>query len=841
MVERFFRRIGSLSEKRPWLVIAAILLISIVAFVGLTRLKSEYGYKSMLPDKLESVKALTEADRAFGGVSEEQVLLESREPDGVLNGKLLRKVAGFDNMLKAKKDIWGVLALGASTPLDEMVYIPPQVLQGLPKGTLSMAGSLPAGNSETSRQQFEPLTGKIDSLSDEELVEQVKLNLMFSAMQARQSGFSAGQQGISDDGRALLISVKLNPKLKANQQMKLVTSYEKYTREYLGANGKDAMREFPGITTYMGGSASQNRDSNERTMSESRLLFMLALVFIIIVLLFTFRRVTDTLLTLAVILITVIWVMGLSGWLNFPFTYQSTSIMPLMLGVDIAYAIHVVSRYYEERRKGADPNRSAINSVGTVGVAVFLTAATTAFGFASFGISNMPPIQQFGTLCVAGVLFSFILAITLLPATVVLRDRRKKALVKWETKVKKREDKLGNTAIDRGLAKVAVLSEHHRKLVFGITLAVLIACGLGSMRLTTESSMEKMMPQDMPSMVASKKISSDFGGQLVAFTLVEGDILEPGNLKAMLEFEDALGGAGIKNEDGEQVISRDKMISIADLIQKTTGSIPATKAQVVALIDGMRQGKMGEALARIINKDNDIAMVTIRVPVESQSVMKEITDAMQSYSRKAVKGTNLTMANSGIPVLMTDIMGSLVPTQLKTSGLALILCALIVMLIFNSAIFGLAAASVVFIGIALEIGALAVLNWPLDFMTVMVSSLVIGAGIDFGIHVTHRFLEEWRNGEVEIDEAIRITMANVGKALLAAAVTTSGAFLIIGISGISFLRRFGIITALSLIFALLAALLVLPSILAWRAQRILKNKGRKEAGGDGEPVEAPAQ
>jgi predicted RND superfamily exporter protein len=107
---------------------------------------------------------------------------------------------------------------------------------------------------------------------------------------------------------------------------------------------------------------------------------------------------------------------------------------------------------------------------------------------------------------------------------------------------------------------------------------------------------------------------------------------------------------------------------------------------------------------------------------------------------------------------------------------------------------------------------------------VMVSSLVIGAGIDFGIHVTHRFMEEWREEGLDVDEAIRRTVGSVGKALVAAAVTTAGAFAIIAFSGVSYMRRFGVITAMSLIYALLAALFVLPSILAWRATHADKKK-----------------
>jgi predicted RND superfamily exporter protein len=87
-------------------------------------------------------------------------------------------------------------------------------------------------------------------------------------------------------------------------------------------------------------------------------------------------------------------------------------------------------------------------------------------------------------------------------------------------------------------------------------------------------------------------------------------------------------------------------------------------------------------------------------------------------------------------------------------------------------------------------------------------------------------MEEWRDGGVEVDEAIRRTVGNVGKALISAAITTAGAFLILAFSKVDYMQRFGVITALSLTFALLSSLLILPSILAWRAQHLEKKKLR---------------
>jgi uncharacterized protein len=813
MVEKIFTWLGAISEKRPWFVILAIVLITAAAVAGMSRIRSEFGYKTMLPKHSESVKALNKADEVFGGVTEEQVLIEA---PNVLDGAVLKKVADYAADLKKQKSLWPEFAKDVVTPLDDMVYFP--------GGVLPQNLSAPNGGTNG----FESLLAKYPQLSEEELAEQVGLNLEVAQKQAERLGLGSRSQTITNDNRALLITVKLNPKMKQNEQMKRVKGFENWTR--------DQFKGLEGAGVYVTGSASVNKDANDRTMKDMRMLMLFALVFIVFILFLTFRRLSDVLLTMLVIIVTVIWVMGLGGWLGFPFTYTTSGIIPLLLGIDIAYAIHVLSRYYEERRKGQDPHKSALRSVVTVGVAVFLTAATTAFGFASFGISNMPPIQQFGALCVAGVLISFVLAVTLLPACLILRDRGKKSVAKWEKRQAKRDDSK-QSIIDKVLVKVAIVSEHHRKIVLVVTTIIIIGCIALGTQIGTEADMQKMMPADMPSAIAQAKVNEHFGGQDLAYTLVsveasKGSLFKPETLNAIIRYEDGLAASGAKSEKGEILFKRDKMISLADLVKKANnGSIPQTEAEVMSVLMGMRTGSRTESSNRLINPDHpDVTMISVRLKRGPQNDMKKITETLRAENKKiAGQDPDLELTSSGLPVLITDLMNSIVPTQIKTSAAALVLCALIVVIVFGSLFFGLAATSVVFIGIALEIGTLVLLGWPLDFMTVMVSSLVIGAGIDFGIHVTHRFREEWHHGGVDIDEAMRRTVGNVGKALVAAAVTTAGAFAIIAISQVSYMRRFGGITALSLMFALLAALLVLPSILAWRAASVERKRDKKAA------------
>lgn len=800
---RIFGWLASHSEKRPWLVIAAILVITLALGAGASRIRQEFSYKAMLPKNKESVKVMEEAGELFGGTMEEQVLLEGER---VLAGSTLRKVAGLKTELERRDDLWMVFAQDVRTPLDNMMYIP--------------EGDLAAAMKNGADGVY--LLDALERMSDDELERQVKLNIELNTLRSSLTGFSR-PLNISDDGRALLIVIPLNPDLDSKEQISLAEPYSEFVHRHFGSE--------PGIEVFLSGNATMSRDSNRRTMKDTRSLFLIAFVFILLVLYLTFRRVSDVAMTLSVILLTVVWVVGLQGWLGFPFTYQSSGIMPLLLGIDIAYAIHVLTRYYEERSAGNDALSSATRSVVTVGVAVFLTAATTAFGFASFSISDMPPVRQFGALCVAGVMFSFLLSVTLLPALLVIRDRKGVSAARKGGSGEGR-DGSSRSLLERILVNVSLLSERHRAIVGLATLSVIAICLVLGTQISTEADLTKMMPQDMPSIVGQKEIAKYFGGQSIAYTLVSGDVLEPEALRAMLEYERELASTKATNEHGEPFFEKGKVMSVASMLEMVLGRIPESREEALLALQGMRSGHQANSRNKLVSEDGRTAMISIRVSRGTDKEMREVTRIIRDLNGYfASRYPELSFKSSGLPLLMTDILGSLLPTQLKTSGLALALCALLVVLVFRSVYFGLAAASVVFISIALEVAALVIIGWPLDFMTVMVSSLVIGAGIDFGIHVTHRFREEWEEHGFPVEEAMRRTVSNVGRALVSAALTTAGAFAIIGTSGISFMRRFGLITALSLVFALISSLLVLPSVLAWRAVRFdRKGENRSRQG-----------
>jgi len=764
---KVFAFLARISEKRPWLVILAVVLITAFMFVGTGRLTTEMSQEAMMPKGYESIEAWDAISDRFGGIAFETVLVVA---DDVTDAPIAR----------AMMEITPEALEAAGVPEDSVINVE-TYLDPLKQYAEMIGEPLPTGDMELG----------------------VAISMFLSSEHAEQ----VLGKSILEDEKAALVNIQLKDDLSMNEEKDVANNLEQYIAEKF---------ENTGAETYVSGFASMQKDSDEFMMSETRILFSAALLFIMLILYLTFRRVSDIFLPLLVIITAIQWIMGMMGWLGIAYTTMSVTIMPLMLGINIAYVIHLLNRYYEERETGNNPFESITISVKTVGVAVFLTAVTTMFGFASFLITDMPQMRDFGIVCMLGIAFSFVLSVTLLPAIIIIRDRRKKS-EKLETHLEKmkkhrRESRYG-VLVDKVLVRSSMAAYHHHWIVTGGLVLVIAFAVFASFNVKTGADIGAFFPDDLPSVKAENLTAEYFGGQQQDILLVEGDILKPDNLEALLALEDSIASDPRNSNNGVKYVTRDAIMSIADLVKDpSSGVMPGSEEEVEAVLDEL--GKQ-MPLAGFITDDGKSAMVMLRSEMPpTENELRVITNIYRDNASETADETGLTIRATGFTVLISDLMGNMLPTQFKTSMLALLLCLAVLIIVFRSFKYGFVTLIVVVCGITMEIIMLYALNWPLDFMTVTISSMLIGLGIDFGIHVTFRFREELRELDGDLGESIREAVLKVGRSLVAAAFTTCGVFAILGISSAIMMRRFGLTIAIGLMGALVGAVLVLPSLLA---------------------------
>jgi predicted RND superfamily exporter protein len=200
------------------------------------------------------------------------------------------------------------------------------------------------------------------------------------------------------------------------------------------------------------------------------------------------------------------------------------------------------------------------------------------------------------------------------------------------------------------------------------------------------------------------------------------------------------------------------------------------------------------------------------------------------------------------PILFSTIMSILNESQLRSLVITVIACGIILTFVFwfekRSLSLGVITTFPVVLVISWSMGVMYIMNIPLNIMTITIASLTVGLGVTYGIHITHRFLENIDKFPT-IDEAGHNTVISTGIALFGAAATTIAAFGMLIFSLLPPMQQFGGISALTIFFSFISCVFILPTFLriwaSFREKRgtLRSDKGelQKEVGKDRGKVE----
>jgi predicted RND superfamily exporter protein len=513
--------------------------------------------------------------------------------------------------------------------------------------------------------------------------------------------------------------------------------------------------------------AIMNRDNS--------VLIPAAVILVAIILLLTFRRLSDILLCFMVIGLGSTWAIGAMGHLGLKFTMVHIALVPLLIGMGVGYSIYILNRYYEGRGKGLRAEKAVRVSVSTIGVAILMCMTTTVIGFASFSISDIPPIQTLGILAGLGIFFSFILATTLLPSVVILRDRGKVG------KVKAIVAKRGKN-IDRALSFAATGAERHRRLVILVVAGIVVVCAISALGLSTTMSFETFLPSNVQSIKTQNEVENLFGGQSQIFVLAKGDPLNPDSLMKMYQFESTV--VYDNNNQGQLITGS---LSLADIVYERAlamgeNVLQLTEPDISDLVENLRATPSTQIyMDMLLTEDNKESVILFYVNATTDKEMRQATNIVRGHVPEFTDellnlNINGAPAVGGEPVITADILGGISSGMVKTTVVAIVVCFIVLSIIFGS----------------LFLGAMCIL--PV-------------------------VREEWQSRGRKPQEAIRTTAMTTGASILAAMATTAGVFAVLSLSRMPALGRFGGLTAIVIAYAFMAAFFVLPSIIMFYAIR----------------------
>ncbi len=589
-------------------------------------------------------------------------------------------------------------------------------------------------------------------------------------------------------------------------------------------------------------SAAVISEETSEALGPQMVLLMIMALLVIAALLFIFTRsLFDLALCLLGVVITIVWVLGAQGWLGpngvglIGAPNSLTAMVPIMLiGLVVDYAIQTVALYREERNEG-QPVRPAVRiGLRSVMIPLALAAVTTIVSFLANVTSPLPANVDFGIVAAIGVGFGLIIMLTLLTAARALVDgwRESHGSLRAPRSVSDAIPNISPLADTLG----GLLAQRPGPFLAGIGV-ITVLLGIASLDIETVFDTNEFLPSGGEAVRNIESIEAAFGGSVENVNvLIQTEVTDDRAIRNMLDFADAFFAdlrrpegvvGGIQSslgllfedwitDDGTEDDDYDPELRKMALAANEFRLDPA---QIQAIIDRLEEIDPG-GFAQVA-VDNPHGADSLLMKFQALTGDQARTERMVDDVNGLWFGDHETLIPVSDEIVALEVVNAMTDSQ-GASIITAILVALIVLVIFfwiteGRPALGFIAVGPIVLVLIWVLGTMALLRIPYNVITALITALSIGIGVDYTIHIIHRYEEEFARLR-DPARAARRTLATTGSALLGSALTTALGFSVLFFSPLAPFQQFGLVTAITISYALIAAVVVVPpAMILWAA------------------------
>ncbi|ELY93778.1 Patched family protein [Natrialba hulunbeirensis JCM 10989] len=565
----------------------------------------------------------------------------------------------------------------------------------------------------------------------------------------------------------------------------------------------------------------------------SIVVFPAAIILILFFLLVAYRDPIDLGLGLVALVMTMIWTFGFMGFAQIPFSDALITVFPLLLAVGIDFGIHIINRYREERTTGVPIGEAMQITTGQLTTALLIVTVTTVFSFGANLISEMT--RDFGIVAAGGIIFTFLIFGVFLPAGKVGFDRLREGT---------RFPEFGTTPLGSEqsfLGRVLPVGVHIARAVPVLFLVTMLVIGTGAaaygVGVDTEFDDEAFFP-DEERLEQYEALPEPFAAGDYTFLTVLDHMEE--------DFEQGLEGSvtvyiedpGLRDDDAlreiDQALQRPPAAfesdgrqadanSLLDTIEAQAAADPTFDATVTrydssgdeipdreidAVYDALFDTAPDEAADRLTT-DRSATRIDIQVDVDAEQ------DEAVAAATEVANDMSLDATPTGQLVLFETVIEQTTDSSLTSLFVAFVLTIVFLVLSYwwleGRAIYGVINLVPVLLAVALLAGSMRLFDIPLSPINAPILSVSIGLGVDYTVHLMHRFVDEYEERE-DTHEALLVTVQGTGGALTGSMLTTVCGLGVLYLALIPLIMEFGLLLALGVFYAWFTSILVLPSV-----------------------------
>ena len=564
----------------------------------------------------------------------------------------------------------------------------------------------------------------------------------------------------------------------------------------------------PDFFVYVTGSPVVTHFLKRTMMKDMRKFVALAIVTVAVLLYVMFRRISGVLLPLIIVGLSLLCTVGIMAILKVPIKVPTQILPSFLLAVGVGTSVHILAIFFHRYEEDGDKEEAVAYSLGHSGLAVLMTNVTTASGLLSFSTSEVAPIADIGIFAGIGVMLTFATTIVLLPALLAL----------FPIKNKQKSGKGQKIAvIDRFLSWVSHFSTSHPVPIVLASAIIIVLSVVGAYRIRFSHHILGWFPKANEIRIATEKIDHEMRGtlnlEIVIDTGKENGLYEPDLLNRLdnavtyaqsLEYEEVFVG---------------KAWSLTTILKEINQALNENRPAYYAIPDNrdliaqeflLFENSGSDDLEDFVDSQFAMARFSVKAPFKDVVKYNTFLQTIHRYFAERFPETKITF--TGMMTLLSRTVSNAIRSMARSYVIALAVITILMIILIGRVRIGLLSMIPNLAPILLMLGVIGATAIPMDLFTMMVGSIAIGLAVDDTIHFMHNFRRYYeQSGDPQ--QAVFKTLHTTGRAMLVTTVVLSLGFFIFVFASMNNLFYFGLLTAFTIVMALVADYLLAPALM----------------------------
>ncbi|MCF8127501.1 MAG: MMPL family transporter [Deltaproteobacteria bacterium] len=527
---------------------------------------------------------------------------------------------------------------------------------------------------------------------------------------------------------------------------------------------------------------------------------------IMVTLFLLFRNLRGVLIPSGSVLIALIWTFGLMALTGTPLSLLIMIVPIFLIAVGTAYCMYIFPEYALAQQTCNTPEDASLNCFLQLGFPTFLAVFTTSIGLGSLLINKISEIRHFALFSCFGILAMLFILVTFLPAVMALLPFSRQARV---------SESSGANLLDRVLSGIIALNLKHQKWVLGLIAFISVLGIYGISRIQVETNPMDFFKKNTPIAQNFNDIYRDMAGSFpinVAINSGQDDYFEdPEHLKLIAGLQDFLS----------TLPGVDKTISFCDYLklvnyatnqyQDKLYALPEEGFEVRVLINSFKTMLGLDMLGRFMNENFSEANIVLRTHISSSKDFLNTQRRIETYLKNNLPA-GLSFEVTGIGIVISHSSQLITDGQVKSLFLTLVLVFAIMLLLFMSFKVGIIGILPNCFPIIVGFGLMGWLKIPLSMATSLIAGVAIGLAVDDTIHYLVHYNHEFKK-DLNKERALESTIRHMGKPIIYTTLTITLGFSVLLFSNFKPTAIFGLLMMITMVSALVADLLLLPSLM----------------------------